>query len=93
MKSKILTSLGVAVIAVSLFLSANTINEKGGNLDLASLISMNTANAEEDCNLSPAERAAECDYFCTHAQFYTCDILFLCGNGYATIRCVDGDYQ
>ncbi|QTD38777.1 hypothetical protein JL193_05790 [Polaribacter batillariae] len=46
MKSKILTSLGIAVIAMALFLNTNSINDNKSNLDLASFISLNTANAE-----------------------------------------------
>lgn len=78
---------------MALFLNTNAITDNNTNLDLASLITMNTANAEDNCTLSGSEQAVECDYFCNHANYFTCDILYLCGNGYATIRCVNGDYN
>ena len=43
---KILGVLGVAVIAATMFFSANAVSGSTTDLNLASLISMNTANAE-----------------------------------------------
>lgn len=43
---KIVKILGVAVIAMSMFFSANTLNNSNGNFDLTSLLTMSTANAE-----------------------------------------------
>ncbi len=52
---KLIGVLGVALIAMALFLSTNTINTN--DVDLASLMSMNTANAEceglNDCLRNP----------------------------------------
>ena len=93
LKKKLIGAIVVAVMAMAMFFSTNTINNTDGDLNLASLVKMIKANAEEDCDLTPAERAAECNFFCNHVQYFTCDILYLCGNGWATIRCVDGDYQ
>ncbi|WP_066223820.1 hypothetical protein [Formosa haliotis] len=45
MKSKILTSLGVIAIALSLFFNSNSITK--GDTDLSSLIALNVANAED----------------------------------------------
>ncbi|WP_147677884.1 hypothetical protein [Algibacter pacificus] len=42
---KIIGVLGIALIAIAMFLNTNTINNS--NLDLANLISLNTANAED----------------------------------------------
>lgn len=41
--------LGVALIVMALFLNTNSTNSSNGDLDLASLVSINTANAEEEC--------------------------------------------
>ncbi|QTD38547.1 hypothetical protein JL193_04470 [Polaribacter batillariae] len=48
MKSKILTSLGIGAIAMALFFYTNAINDKNTNVDLASLITISNANAEEN---------------------------------------------
>ena len=41
-------SLGTAVIAMAMFFGTNTVNSSNGDLDLASLLEVNTANAECD---------------------------------------------
>ena len=56
LKKKIMTSLGIAVMVMAMFFSTNAISNSNGNLDLASLLNMNTANAE--CN------SATFDYYC-----------------------------
>jgi hypothetical protein len=43
---KLIGILGVAVIAMAMFFSTNSLNNSSGDLDLASLLNMNTANAE-----------------------------------------------
>ena len=48
---KIIGILGVVVIAVAMFFSTNAMNNSNGNFDLASLLALNTANAE--CNSCP----------------------------------------
>lgn len=45
---KIIGILGVAVIAAMMFFTANTVNGSNSNIDLTSLMEMNTANAECD---------------------------------------------
>ena len=48
-KMKKLTGiLGVTVIAVAMFFNSNAMNNSNGDLDLASLLEVNTANAECD---------------------------------------------
>ena len=44
---KIIGILGVAVFSMAMFFNVNTLNSSAGDLDLASLISLNTANAED----------------------------------------------
>ena len=46
LKKKIVTSLGIAVMAMAMFFSANTINSAKGDFDLASLIALEISNAE-----------------------------------------------
>ena len=53
---KIIGIIGTAVIAMAMFFSANTVNSSNGDLDLASLLEVNTANAE--CDWST------CDSYC-----------------------------
>lgn len=55
---KLIGIIGTAVIAMAMLFSANSINSSNGDLDLASLLSVNTANAEEGCN------DATCNYYC-----------------------------
>ena len=43
---KIIGILGVAVIAMAIFFNTNSMDSSNGNLDLATLITMNEANAE-----------------------------------------------
>lgn len=43
---KLIGILGIAVIAMTMFFSTNSINTSDGEVDLASLIAINTANAE-----------------------------------------------
>ena len=43
---KIIGIIGIAVIAMAVFFNANTMNGSNGDLDLANLIAMNIANAE-----------------------------------------------
>ena len=43
---KIIGILGVAVFAMAMFFSTNATSSSDGNLNLASLITLNTANAE-----------------------------------------------
>ncbi|GEL12135.1 hypothetical protein SAMN05192550_3111 [Flavobacterium glycines] len=45
---KIIVAFGVVVIAVMMFFSANNVNSYSSNTNLASLITINTANAEPD---------------------------------------------
>ncbi len=45
---KIIGILGVAVLAVTLFLNGNSINNSGNNFDLAGLISLNPASAQSE---------------------------------------------
>lgn len=44
---KLIGILGVAVIAMAMFLNTNNMNSSNGDLDLANLLTMNTANAED----------------------------------------------
>lgn len=46
---KILGILGVVMIAATMFFSSNVANTSNGNLNLAGLININTANAEDNC--------------------------------------------
>ncbi|GAA3560999.1 hypothetical protein [Snuella lapsa] len=46
LKKKIITSLGIAVMVMSVFFNMNVTNSSSGDLDLASLLNINTANAE-----------------------------------------------
>ena len=48
LKKKIITSLGIAVMAMAMFFSTNTVNSSNGDFNLASLLEVNTANAECD---------------------------------------------
>ncbi|GAA3560957.1 hypothetical protein [Snuella lapsa] len=47
LKKKIISTIGIAVMAMAMFFSINTVNSSNGDLDLVSLIGINTANAEE----------------------------------------------
>ncbi|NMH89990.1 hypothetical protein [Flavivirga algicola] len=66
---KIIGIIGTVAIAIAMFFSANTINSSNGNLDLASLLEVNTANAE--CDWST------CDNYC-----YSGNQCFLWCNGW-----------
>lgn len=46
---KIIGVLGVVMIAATMFFSANNVNSSNGDLDLANLITMSSANAEIIC--------------------------------------------
>ena len=48
LKKKLIKTLGIAVMAMAMFFSTNAVNSSNGDLDLASLLGVNTANAE--CN-------------------------------------------
>lgn len=48
LKNKLIGTLGIAVMAMAMFFSTNVANSSNGELDLASLLEVNTANAE--CN-------------------------------------------
>lgn len=56
---KIIGILGVAMIAAAMFLNTNT-NNTGNNVDLASLLSINTANAECVPGYSPEWNNGRC---------------------------------
>ena len=43
---KLIGIIGVAVIAFAVFFNANTMNSSNNDFDLASILNMNTANAE-----------------------------------------------
>ena len=43
---KIIGILGVAFIAIAMFFNTSGMNSSNGDLDLASILNMNTANAE-----------------------------------------------
>ncbi len=45
---KLIGIFGIAIIAMTMFFSTNTVNSSNENFDLASLVSLNTADAE--CN-------------------------------------------
>ncbi len=45
---KLIGFVGVAVIAMAIFFSTNTVNSANQDLDLANLLSINDANAECD---------------------------------------------
>ncbi len=47
LKKKVITSLGIAVMAMAMFFSTNVVNSSNGDLDLSNLLNLNTANAEE----------------------------------------------
>ncbi len=49
---KIIGILGVFVIAMAMFFNTSAMNSSNGDLDLASLLNMNTANAE--CGPAPS---------------------------------------
>ena len=60
---KLIGALGIAVIAVAMFFSANTNNIDDTNL--ASLLAINTANAEVNVTINDCDRAEpydECSY-------------------------------
>lgn len=46
---KIIGVLGITVIAMAMFFNTNVINSSNRDSNLVSLISMNTANAEDSC--------------------------------------------
>lgn len=56
LRKKLIAILSIAVMAIALIYSTNVSNGSNSDLDLASLLQVNTANAE--CN------AATFDYYC-----------------------------
>lgn len=72
---KIIGILGVAMIAAAMFLNTNT-NNAGNNVDLASLLSINTANAECVPGYTPEWNNGRCG---------------LTGNCYWTFNSADAD--
>jgi hypothetical protein len=77
---KIIGILGVAVIAVAMFFSSNAVNSSMGDLNLASLISLNNANAE--CGAPPS-----CSSVCHSNPYFhcvlTCEMNYItCDNTY-----------
>ena len=63
---KIIGILGVAVIAATMFYSANAVNVSKTDLNLASLVSMNTANAEVEGS------GVTCSTYCSYRFYKTC---------------------
>lgn len=61
---KIIGFLGVAVIAATMFLNSNNVNNSSNDLKLASLLSINTANAEVDPD-GEVEDEVACTYSIT----------------------------
>lgn len=74
--------LGVAVFAMAMFFSINTMNSANGDLDLASLLTINKANAEDGCN--------DCEYFCVDADDQSC---YITGIDTNSITCWDMTYN
>ncbi|MBA0883952.1 hypothetical protein [Flavobacterium undicola] len=62
---KIIGVLGVAVIAVAMFFSANAVNSSVADLNLNSLINLNVAHAE-------GETTPTCDTWCHPSPGYWC---------------------
>lgn len=81
MKSKVLTSLGIVVIAMALFLNSNVILDNNTNLTLASLLAINTANAETDPN------ADWCKKKCDSNPNYDCGVQVTSGGVTYTLTC------
>ncbi|WP_434035524.1 hypothetical protein [Formosa sp. 4Alg 33] len=79
---KIIGFLGVAVIAMTMFFSTNTINSSTGDFDLASLININTANAEGD--LCPYFKSTNYGRFTGIWQW---EVIKCCTNGTAMDGC------
>ncbi len=50
---KLIGIVGVAVIAMAMFFSTSALNSSSGDLDLASLLNINTANAESGTYKGP----------------------------------------
>lgn len=67
---KIIGILGVAVIAATMFFSANNVNGSSSDASLASLVGMNSANAEV------VTGEAGCHYYCINAYGYNCYITY-----------------
>ena len=68
---KIIGILGIAVIAAAMFFSTNNVNGSSSDTSLASLMSLNSANAEVITG------EAACHYYCINAYGYTCYITYL----------------
>ncbi len=72
LKKKIITSLGIAVMAMSMFFSTNSINSSNGKLNLANLIAVNTANAEWGLwGCADGGTFCEGNYGCKYWAIYT----------------------
>jgi len=69
---KLIGILGVAVIAATMFFSANNVSGSSSDISLASLMSMNNANAQSEIAGAPGT----CSTWCTKASGYTCVIKF-----------------
>lgn len=57
---QIIGILGIGVIVMALFFNTNKMNSSNGDLDLASLIALNTANAEEGGSSCKKKRSGTC---------------------------------
>ena len=67
---KLIGMVGIAVMAMAMFFSTNAMDSSNSNLDLASIINMNTANAEE---------GGDCPYgSCTHKQYFAGNLQWEC---------------
>ena len=56
---KLIGIVGIAVIAMAMFFNTNALNSSNGDFDLASLLNMNSANAE--CTHGDPECFFKCD--------------------------------
>ena len=69
---KLTGTLSVVVIAMVMFFSTNSINSSNGDLDLASLIAINTANAEWGIwGCADGGTFCEGNYGCKYWAIYT----------------------
>ena len=88
---KLIGIVGVMVIAMAMFFSINVLNGTNSDFDLASLIQMNTANAE--C-ITQAEANEDCYYFCAPTMSVECQLTLICSEGGGgTIICYNKDYR
>lgn len=62
---KIIGVLGIAILAMAIFFSTNSLSNSVGDLDLADLVGLNNANAE--CGPAPS-----CDSVCGWSTITTC---------------------